>query len=117
MFANVLGPNGLLKGKARVLCTNSVAFLSQTDNLIMLRGGEIVEQSTYDQVMEARDSPLFTLINGLGKQTDSGPGTPAGELSDGTAVDDSPTDIEKLGEDDEKKRRHSISSLRNAPVL
>ena len=110
----MLGPNGLLKGKARVLCTNSVAFLSQTDNLIMLRGGEIVEQSTYDQVMEARDSPLFSLINGLGKQTDSSPGTP-GESSDGTAVGD--LDLEKLGETDEKKRRLSLSSLRNAPVL
>ena len=100
-----------------MLCTNSVAFLSQTDNLIMLRGGEIVEQSTYDQVMEARDSPLFTLINGLGKQSDSSPGTPGGELSDGTAVEDTPLDLEKLGEAEERKRRHSISSLRNAPVL
>jgi len=57
LFAKVLGPNGLLKGKARVLCTNSVAFLSQTDNLLMLRGGEIVEQSTYEKVR--KKNPLL----------------------------------------------------------
>lgn len=115
----MLGPNGLLKGKARILCTNSVSFLSQTDSLLMLRGGEMVEQTTYEEVMEKRNSPLFSLINGLGKQVDSSPGTPA-ELSDGasTAVDEQELDLDQL---DEKarvaRRRFSQMSLERATLL
>lgn len=88
----------------------------------MLRRGEIIEQSSYDQVMEARDSPLFTLINGLGKQNGgSTPGTP-GEISDDarTAVDDDhEIDLVKLDEktDAVVRRRYSQSSLQNAPIL
>jgi len=66
--------------------------------------------------MEARDSPLFTLINGLGKQVDSNPGTP-GELSDSATAVEDPLDLEKFAEAEERKRRHSLSSLRNAPLL
>ncbi|KAL7408757.1 hypothetical protein BDY24DRAFT_419499, partial [Mrakia frigida] len=118
LFAKVLGPNGLLKGKARVLCTNSVAFLSHTDNLLMLRGGEIVEQSTYDKVMETRDSPLFSLINGLGKQTDSSPGTPGDRSDDATtAVEDLTDELDKLGEKTDRSRRSSTSSSRRAVLL
>lgn len=71
--------------------------------------------------MEERDSPLYTLINGLGKQADSSPTTPANEASDGsaTAVEDEAKsiDLDELGEKVDAKRRYSSSSLRRAKVL
>lgn len=97
LFKHVIGPTGLLKDKARVLCTNSVAFLSSTDRLLMLRAGEIAEQATYDDVMDAKDSPLYKLIAGLGKQGQSGATTP-GQYSDDTVVDDKEVDLDELAE-------------------
>lgn len=96
LFKHVIGPTGLLKDKARVLCTNSVAFLASTDRLLMLRAGEIAEQATYDDVMEVKDSPLYKLIAGLGKQGASGATTPG--HSDDTAVDDKEVDLDEVSE-------------------
>jgi hypothetical protein len=71
-----------------------------------------------DQVMEERDSPLYSLINGLGKQVDSSPVTPSNENSDGstTAVEDE-LDVDQLGEKVDGKRRFSVSSLKKATML
>ncbi|CED82203.1 metal resistance protein ycf1 [Phaffia rhodozyma] len=98
LFEHVLGPKGLLKDRARVLCTNSVAFLAKTDRLLMLRGGEVLEQDTYDQVMEERNSALFNLINTLGKQSapNSAPGTPKADSSDGSTMVDTESLTDKL---------------------
>ncbi|KAJ2769291.1 hypothetical protein IWQ56_002609, partial [Coemansia nantahalensis] len=36
IFANVLGPQGLLKTRARILATNAMQYLSSADNIVML---------------------------------------------------------------------------------
>lgn len=50
IFDHVLGPRGLLKTKARILCTNMVTYLPDTDDIVMLRRGIILEQSDYQTV-------------------------------------------------------------------
>jgi ABC-type histidine transport system ATPase subunit len=40
---NVIGPNGLLSTKARIVVTNSVAYLMQFDHAMYLRRGVVVE--------------------------------------------------------------------------
>lgn len=69
LFKHVIGPTGLLKDKARVLCTNSFAFLALADRLLMLRAGEIAEQAKYSDVVDGKDSPLYKLITGLGRSS------------------------------------------------
>ena len=50
IFDLVIGPSGMLKGKTRIFVTNSLNFLPQVDEIIMLDEGFIVETGTYDQL-------------------------------------------------------------------
>jgi ABC-type bacteriocin/lantibiotic exporter with double-glycine peptidase domain len=51
IFDHVIGPNGLLKTKTRILVTNEIAYLPVVDFIIVLRGGEIAEQGTYKELL------------------------------------------------------------------
>ena len=62
VFDNVLGPRGLLRDKARVLVTNTVAFVRQFDNLVFMRRGIILEQDSYANVMARENSELWRLM-------------------------------------------------------
>ncbi|KAJ1647430.1 hypothetical protein LPJ64_001206 [Coemansia asiatica] len=44
IFKHVLGPCGMLKSRARILVTNVVQCLFETDHILMLRNGSVVEQ-------------------------------------------------------------------------
>ncbi|WVR05627.1 hypothetical protein IAU60_002649 [Kwoniella sp. DSM 27419] len=110
IFDNVIGPNGLLKGKARILCTNAVTFLPQADNIIMLRRGIILERGGYDEAMGNPSSELYKLITGLGKQS-----AKSGDESDGSSTptvidqeDQEPEDDEESVEDSESLRKRKV---------
>ncbi|CBQ72946.1 probable YCF1-Vacuolar ABC transporter responsible for vacuolar sequestration of glutathione-S-conjugates [Sporisorium reilianum SRZ2] len=86
IFKHVIGPEGLLRSKARILTLNSVACLPQCDQIVSVRRGIILdERGTYDEVM-AKKGDLFNLITGLGKQSareqaaDDGAETPTKKL-------------------------------------
>ena len=75
IFEKVIGPDGLLKRKTRILCTNSVAYLAQMDQILVMKEGRnfglylksflkntfkitifpflgrIAEQGTYEQLL------------------------------------------------------------------
>jgi ABC-type multidrug transport system fused ATPase/permease subunit len=65
LFDKVIGPNGLLRGKARIMCTNAVPFCQQVDELIMLRDGQIVERGTFQSVL-ANQGDIKKLIDEFG---------------------------------------------------
>lgn len=72
LVEHVLGPNGLLHTKTKVLATNKVSVLSIADSVSLLENGEIVQQGTYDEIMKDDSSPLSKLITEYGKKsTDS----------------------------------------------
>ncbi|XP_044159188.1 multidrug resistance-associated protein 1-like [Bufo gargarizans] len=52
LFEHVIGPNGLLKGKTRVLVTHGVSFLPQVDMIIVMSDGRISEVGTYTELLE-----------------------------------------------------------------
>lgn len=116
IFDHVIGPNGMLKNKARILCTNAVNFLPQTDQIIMLRRGIILQRGTYGDAMGDSSSELYKLITGLGKQT-----AQSGDDSNGSST---PTAIDELSPDDEgsdtdslrkrNPRRPSTGTMRRA---
>ena len=58
---NVLGPNGLLNGKARILATNAITVLREADYIYLLRDNSILEKGTYQQLMAMRGE-VATLI-------------------------------------------------------
>ncbi|KAJ2113630.1 hypothetical protein IW146_003711 [Coemansia sp. RSA 922] len=54
IFTHVLGPQGMLKTRARILVTNAVQYLGNVDSVVMLRGGQVVECGSFSQVMDSR---------------------------------------------------------------
>jgi ATP-binding cassette, subfamily C (CFTR/MRP), member 2 len=52
IFDLVIGPNGMLKDKTRLFVTNSLNFLPQVDEIMMIDNGFIIETGTYEQLKE-----------------------------------------------------------------
>uniref|UniRef100_A0A8D0GQ32 Uncharacterized protein n=1 Tax=Sphenodon punctatus TaxID=8508 RepID=A0A8D0GQ32_SPHPU len=52
IFEEVIGPNGLLKDKTRVLVTHAVSILPQVDNIVMMVDGEIIEAGSYQNLLQ-----------------------------------------------------------------
>jgi ATP-binding cassette subfamily C (CFTR/MRP) protein 1 len=98
----VLGHQGLLATKARVVVTHSIAHIKHFDSVLYLRRGVILDSGPVDDVLAREESELSKLIRGHGNDLHvSGRSTPRSTVfsqSDdeiGTAIDsansDSPT--------------------------
>ncbi|KAJ1727226.1 hypothetical protein LPJ61_004688, partial [Coemansia biformis] len=62
IFTQVLGPQGLLKTRARILVTNAVQYLSSTDNIVMLQDGKVAEHGPFAECMD-RTSHIYEFIH------------------------------------------------------
>uniref|UniRef100_A0A3Q2QHM4 Multidrug resistance-associated protein 1 n=1 Tax=Fundulus heteroclitus TaxID=8078 RepID=A0A3Q2QHM4_FUNHE len=51
IFDHVIGPQGILKDKTRVLVTHGLSYLPQTDLILVMVEGEITEVGSYQQLM------------------------------------------------------------------
>lgn len=127
IFDRVIGPNGLLRTKTRVLCTNAVTYLPETDDIVMLRRGIILERDTYRNVMNNPETELYKLITGLGKQgveaksaDDSASPSPTVFEHD-DVTDSSDAKREEMEEDASRvskvERRMSMMTVRKASML
>ncbi|KAK0497158.1 P-loop containing nucleoside triphosphate hydrolase protein [Armillaria luteobubalina] len=77
IFTNVIGPQGILASKARILVTNSIAFVREFDQLAFIRRGIILEIGTYDSLMSKPEGELSRLVHGHGRSSSSsGTSTP-----------------------------------------
>ena len=70
---NVLGSNGLLKGKARILATNAINVLKESHYIYLLRDQTILEKGTYPQLMAMRGevSNIIKSISNDEEETES----------------------------------------------
>ena len=50
LIDNVLGPTGLLAGKTRIMATNSIPILIESNFIYLMVKGEIVESGSYEEV-------------------------------------------------------------------
>ncbi|CAE6457349.1 unnamed protein product [Rhizoctonia solani] len=89
VFDRVIGPNGLLAGKARLHVTNSVAYLHQHDSIMMIRRGIILETGTYTEIMADPSKELAKLITNHKKGSGS---AGASRAHSGTATPVNPPD-------------------------
>ncbi|KAG1888634.1 ABC transporter type 1, transmembrane domain-containing protein [Suillus subluteus] len=64
VFDHVIGPQGLLATKARILVTNSISYLKYFDQLVYLRRGIILESGSYNELMSNPDSEVRKLVHG-----------------------------------------------------
>ncbi|KAH9935900.1 metal resistance protein YCF1 [Epithele typhae] len=111
VFENVVGPNGLLGTKARIVVTNSIHFLKHFDQVLYIRRGIILESGTYSQLMSDKGTEIHKLIKGHGGPSTSlsasgvstpfttdraeSPGSSNGDSSNNTAVGDGQEDVEE----------------------
>ncbi|KAK9244743.1 P-loop containing nucleoside triphosphate hydrolase protein [Lipomyces tetrasporus] len=109
LIDNVLGPDGLLASKTRILATNAITVLSQANSITMLRDGEIIEQGTYEDVMASK-AEIYNLIKEFGKKA----------VMEEEGSEGSVTAVESGASSDDEavlkrpSRRGSVSTLRRA---
>ncbi|RDX54318.1 metal resistance protein YCF1 [Lentinus brumalis] len=66
VFDHVIGPNGLLASKARVVVTNSIHFLKHFKQVLYIRRGVILESGTYAELVSNPQCELHKLVKGHG---------------------------------------------------
>lgn len=54
IFENVLGPNGILAGKTRLLVTHGISYLRHCDTIYVVSNGEITESGQYARLLEQK---------------------------------------------------------------
>ncbi|KAL8187521.1 UNVERIFIED_CONTAM: Canalicular multispecific organic anion transporter 1 [Gekko kuhli] len=72
IFDKVLGPDGLLQHKTRILVTHSLNFLAQVDDIVMLVAGAVSEQGSYS-VLLANGGEFAQLLTTYGNQQENMP--------------------------------------------
>lgn len=70
IFENVLGPNGLIKTKTRVLVTHGITYLPECDSIFVLKHGEVSEQGTYKELLAKKGDFAEFLIQHLQENMD-----------------------------------------------
>ncbi|KAF9948426.1 hypothetical protein BGZ72_009661 [Mortierella alpina] len=104
IFDKVVGPNGLLAGKARVFVTHQIQYLAQSTTIMMLREGKVVEQGNFQDLM-AKKADVFQLVSEFGR--DSGKKKPSGNEPTGE-LDETGSDRETAAS---STRRGSMNSI------
>ncbi|SPQ22876.1 ebef6632-866d-439f-84cd-3a4a4182fd09 [Thermothielavioides terrestris] len=115
---NVLGPRGLLSSKTRILATNSIPVLVESDYICMLKDGEIVEKGTYRQ-LTAMKGAVFELMKTAG-QNESGPSSqaasPSGSDSEtSTVIEAASSSQEKEELEEAQESLGALQSIRPGP--
>ncbi|TQB70175.1 hypothetical protein MPDQ_000830 [Monascus purpureus] len=82
LINKVLGPNGILNGKTRILATNAITVLKEADFIGLLKERTLVEKGTYEQLL-AMKGEIANLIRTATNESDD-------DESSLTDTDDSP---------------------------
>ncbi|XP_054711811.1 multidrug resistance-associated protein 1-like [Uloborus diversus] len=54
IFEKVIGPDGLLKNKNRILVTHGLTYLPKTDMIYVMKDGEIAEKGSFQELVESK---------------------------------------------------------------
>ncbi|KAK7506164.1 hypothetical protein BaRGS_00002276, partial [Batillaria attramentaria] len=72
IFDNVIGPEGLLGRKTRILVTHGIGFLPRVDKIVVLKDGQVSEVGTFTQLMDHNGAFAEFLKNYLTQEMDDG---------------------------------------------
>lgn len=127
----VLGSNGILNGKTRILATNAITVLKEADFIGLLRDKTIIEKGTYEQLMAMKGEIANLVRTNLAESDDerspsiSDDSLVSPDTSEDTAVietgkDSDSEDLEQPGSlvpiksHSDTRRRTSTVTLRRA---
>ncbi|CAM9538697.1 unnamed protein product [Bubo scandiacus] len=103
IFEHVLGPNGLLKDKTRVLVTHTINILPQVDNIVFLVDGMISEVGSYQELLQRNGAFAEFLRSHFTPEEKAGASFPAiGDTKDTITSRNGPSQ-EKLFSDNSDK--------------
>uniref|UniRef100_A0ACB8FL16 Uncharacterized protein n=1 Tax=Sphaerodactylus townsendi TaxID=933632 RepID=A0ACB8FL16_9SAUR len=78
VFEQVLGPNGLLKDKTRLMVTNAVHLLPRVDKIFVMAEGQIFETGSYQELAQREGAFVeFLRSHGTGHGPETIPPRPA----------------------------------------
>ncbi|KAK3841197.1 MAG: multi drug resistance-associated protein MRP [Linnemannia gamsii] len=104
LWQQLIGPNGLLKDKTRVLVTHAIHHLEQADQIVVIRDGEISETGKYEALMDAHKA-FYQLIKDYsineGKKHKE-------KVADGETTDDESDASTQAGVDKETKKEVAV---------
>ncbi|XP_035883030.1 canalicular multispecific organic anion transporter 1 isoform X2 [Phyllostomus discolor] len=115
IFDKVLGPNGLLKGKTRLLVTHSIHFLPQVDEIVVLENGTISEKGSYRALLAKKGlfaKNLKTFNKETGPEGDATVNEDSEEEDDYglvSSVEEIPEDVASLTMNRENSLRRTLS--------
>ncbi|VDO99793.1 unnamed protein product [Soboliphyme baturini] len=107
IFEAVIGKNGFLKEKTRILVTNGLNYLKDADKIIVLSNGTISETGTFAQLLSHRGH-FADLVENFMRQTMAREDIDEDELS----VFEEILDVGTIDPMVRKRRRNSIKSLK-----
>ena len=65
IFEKVIGPQGALRKKTRVLVTHGIGFLTLVDQIVVMKDGRISEMGTYEDLLANKGAFAEFLIEQL----------------------------------------------------
>ncbi|GJJ75169.1 hypothetical protein EMPS_07527 [Entomortierella parvispora] len=96
LWNELIGPQGLLSSKTRILVTHGIHHLRDVDKVVVLKDGKVVEQGHYEELMGARLA-FYQLICEYSvphRSSSSASSIAASSDGSGTGEDDTITDHE-----------------------
>ncbi|KAG0257232.1 Multidrug resistance-associated protein 1 [Actinomortierella ambigua] len=118
LWENLIGPEGLLKDKTRLLVTHGIHHLEYVDNIVVMKNGEISENGRYDDLMATKSDfhqliKEYSVNEGRKKDKDERSSTSVDDdmTEDGNQPDrakDGHTHAEKPSEDDDDDKANLV---------
>ncbi|KAI9346785.1 P-loop containing nucleoside triphosphate hydrolase protein [Zopfochytrium polystomum] len=106
IFQRLIGPNGLLKSKTRILVTHGINHLHQCDKVIVLDSNTIAEQGTFEDLMQKDCGLLRGVVESVAKGDEQ-----AVTGGDGaTAIESSLADVDEANNADQPETKKESDS-------
>ncbi|XP_059804131.1 ATP-binding cassette sub-family C member 3 isoform X2 [Hypanus sabinus] len=117
IFDKVIGPEGMLKGKTRVLVTHGISFLPQVDRIVVLVDGKVSEMGSY-QELQKQNGAFAEFLRNYAQQdeVDEDEATVADEVEEFLAEDSLSNHID-LGDHEPSATEARKNFMRQISVL
>jgi ABC-type multidrug transport system fused ATPase/permease subunit len=117
LIDSVLGPKGLLKSKTRILATNSVPVLAESNYIYMVKDGEIAERGTYKDLVTQKGllSELMKSAGQAESSSSSGIASPSGSDSETSTVIEAESSQEKEDMESAQEGLRTLEAIKPGP--
>uniref|UniRef100_A0A7I4YK36 Multidrug resistance-associated protein 1 n=1 Tax=Haemonchus contortus TaxID=6289 RepID=A0A7I4YK36_HAECO len=115
IFEKVLGPDGLLRNKTRILVTHRLSYIKIADEILVLRDGGIIENGRYDELMKQRGA-FYKFVEEYKSSTESDENDDNGSIGDSASIDiEKSTDDVDISDDLSDSGRKTSKSATTSP--